>query len=205
VSLARAQVTLWTVLALGGYLVLASFNIGFAGFLQSAQGLATYHAFPGIPTSIAAVLGIATGSTMLSSLILSTKDKGPTLAIPGASQDLANRGTPFLGNQSSGLDKRASPALASMADIFMGEENADADTVDVSRLQNVMITITLVFGFFSLVAQMMSNISMMTMLSAHDAIFSQLPDPGASFTGLLAVSHATYLVSKAHDSQDHGP
>jgi hypothetical protein len=205
VSLARAQVTLWTIVALGGYLVLAMFNIGFAGFLQSGQALAAFHAFPSIPASIAGVLGIATGSTMLSSLILSTKDKGPNLTVQGAVQDLANRGAPFFGNQTSGLDKRPSPALASMADIFMGEENADADTVDVSRLQNVMITITLVFGFFALLVQMMSNIKMLTLLSAHDAIFSQLPDPGASFAWLLAVSHATYLVSKAHDSQDRGP
>jgi hypothetical protein len=206
VSLARAQVTLWTVVALGGYLVLSLFNVGFAGFLQSAQGLATYHSFPSIPASIAAVLGIATGSTMLSSLILSTKDdKGPDLTIEGAAQRLTNRGAPFFGNQSSGLDMRSSPALASMADIFMGEENADADTVDVSRLQNVMITITLVFGYLALLVQMMSNIKMTTLLSTHDAVFSQLPDPGASFAWLLAVSHATYLVGKAHDSQDHGP
>jgi hypothetical protein len=205
VSLARAQVTLWTVVALGGYLVLAMFNIGFTGFLQSAQALASYHAFPSIPGSIAAVLGIATGSTMLSSLILSTKDKGPNLTVQGAGQDLTNRGAPFFGNQTSGLDKQPSPALASMADIFMGEENADSDTVDVSRLQNVMITITLVFGFFALLVQMMSNIKMTTLLGAHDSIFSQLPDPGSSFAWLLAVSHATYLVSKAHDSQDHGP
>jgi len=190
--------------ALGGYLVLSMFNIGFAGFLQSAHTLATYHPFPGIPASIAAVLGIATGSTMLSSLILSTKDKGLDLTVQGTDKDLANRGAPFLGNQSSGLDKRPSPAFASMADIFMGEENAHADTVDVSRLQNVMITITQAFGYFALLVQLMSNIKMSTLLSAHDAIFSQLPDPGASFAWLLAVSHATYLVGKAYDSQDHG-
>jgi hypothetical protein len=200
VSLARAQVTLWTVVALGGYLVLAMFNIGFAAFLQSPEGLGVYHAFPSIPGSIAAALGIATGSTMASALILPTK-MGADLTIQGADQNLANRGAPFFGNRSSGLDTRDAPALASLADIFMGEENANANTVDVSRLQNVMITITLVFGFFSLLAEMMSNISMSTMLTAHGPIFSALPDPGASFTWLLAISHATYLLAKAHDPQ----
>jgi hypothetical protein len=201
VSLARAQVTLWTMVVLGGYLVLTMFNIGFAGILPSPEALTTYHAFPSIPASVAAALGIATASTMLSALILGTKDKGPEVDVAGDSQNAATRGAAFFGAQSSGLDKRPTPALASLADLFMGEENANADTVDVARLQNVLITITLVFAFFCLLLEWMSDIKMATMLSAHDAIFQSLPQLGATFTSLLAASHATYLVSKAHDAQ----
>jgi hypothetical protein len=201
VSLARAQVTLWTAVALSGYLILAMFNVGFAEILDAPRQLADYNAFPSIPGSIAAALGIATGSTMLSPLILNTKvdsADGPVFE----EQDLKKRGTPFFGNASSGLDTNDTPQLASIADIFMGEEEANADSVDVSRLQNVVITITLVMSFFYFLLEQMSNIKMAAMLSAANAIFDSLPPVGATFASLLAVSHATYLVAKSHD-KDH--
>jgi hypothetical protein len=208
VSLARVQVTLWTIVALAGYMVLTMFNIGFSGILPSSAELAAYQAFPLIPASIAAALGIATASPMVSALILPTKDTAgqeTQFTIAGSSADAASRarGVPFFGTASSGLEKRPSPALASMADIFMGEENANADTVDVARLQNVVITITLIGGFFSILTGMMSDISAVTLLGAKGPIFTSLPELGATFTSLLFVSHATYLVAKAYDP--HGP
>jgi hypothetical protein len=210
VSLSRAQVTLWTVVAFAGYTVLAMFNIGFGGILSSSADFASYQAFPLLPASIAAALGIAAASPMLSALILPTKDKaGPELqfAIAGGSGDgsLQARGLPFFGAASSGLDKRASPALASIADIFMGEETANAGTVDLSRLQNVVITIMLVTGFGSVLMGMMSDISAVAMLAAKGAIFPSLPELGTTFTSLLLVSHATYLVAKAFDAQGPRP
>jgi hypothetical protein len=83
----------------------------------------------------------------------------------------------------------------------MGEEKANADTVDVSRLQNVVITVTLVLGFFSYLVAMTSSINAATILSATREIFTSLPELGTTFTSLLLVSHATYLVAKAHDSR----
>jgi hypothetical protein len=204
VSLARAQVTLWTVVALAGYAAFALFNIGFAGIVSSAGDIAKFAAFPSIPASIAAALGIAVASPMISALILPTKDgagKDIDLAIRAGDADLRKRGMPFFGAESDGLDKRASPRLASLADIFMGEEKADADTVDVSRLQNVFVTITLVQGFFSLLLEMMNSITAETMLGAKGAIFTSLPELGATFTSLLFVSHVTYLTAKAHDTK----
>jgi hypothetical protein len=88
----------------------------------------------------------------------------------------------------------------------MGEEKADADTVDVSRLQNVVITLTLVLGYFCFLVQMMGHVLARDMLGAVNApIFGSLPDMGPTFASLLFVSHATYLVSKAHDSQSAKP
>jgi hypothetical protein len=204
VSLARAQVTLWTAVVLAGYSALALFNIGFAGIVTSADDMATkFAAFPAIPESIAAALGIAAASPMISALILPTKDTSEKsgVAIRGGGGDLRSRGVPFFGAESEGLEKRASPRLASIADIFMGEEKANADTVDVSRLQNVVITVTLVLGFFSYLVAMTSSINAATILSATREIFTSLPELGTTFTSLLLVSHATYLVAKAHDSR----
>ncbi len=208
VSLARAQVTLWTAVALAGYAAFALFNIGFAGIVSAAGDIAKFAAFPTIPASIAAALGIAAASPMISALILPTKDpagQSIDFSIRGGDADLRKRGAAFFGAESDGLDRRPSPSLASIADIFMGEEKANADTVDVSRLQNVVITVTLVLGFFSLLVQMMSSITATTMLGAKSAIFSTLPELGATFASLLFVSHATYLVSKAADAKSNEP
>jgi hypothetical protein len=142
---------------------------------------------------------------MLSALILSTKDPTGTnvdFEIRGGNSDPRKRGVPFFGGGSEGLDRRLSPELASIADIFMGEEKANANTVDVARLQNVVITITLVLGFFSLLVGMMNGITVSAMLGAKTAIFTSLPEVGATFTSLLLASHATYLVAKAHDAGD---
>ena len=133
-------------------------------------------------------------------MILPTKDKSePELQLRDAAADLRNRGAPFFGAGSSGLDKRETPLKASITDIFMGEENANKDTVDVARLQNVVITGTLALGFFSVLAGMMSAIDAQTLLGAKGPLFTSLPAMGATFTSLLGVSHATYLVSKAAD------
>ena len=82
----------------------------------------------------------------------------------------------------------------------MGEEKANADTVDVSRLQNVVITGTLVLGYFSVLIATMT-IDAAKVIGAKQAIFASLPDVNATFASLLLVSHATYLVSKAHDAR----
>lgn len=59
-------------------------------------------------------------------------------------------------------------------------------------------------GFFSLLIQMTGNITETAMLGAKGAVFTSLPELGARFTSLLFVSHATYLVAKAHDSKGLG-
>src|SRR5215472_2504218 len=207
VSLARAQVTLWTAVVLAGYAAFAMFNIGFAGIVSSAADMAKFAAFPSMPASIAAALGIAAVSPMISALILPTKDAAEKggIRIGAANGDLRRRGAPFFGAESEGLDKRPSPRVASIGDIFMGEEKANADTVDVSRLQNVVITVTLVLGFFSYLIEMMSGINATTLLGARGAVFTTLPELGTTFTSLLLASHATYLVAKAHDAQTPRP
>ena len=205
VSLARAQITLWTIVALAGYMTFAMFNVGFSDIVTSASEMSRYQAFPAIPASIAAALGIATTSTMLSALILPTKDRGGSpidIEVRGGDPgDLRKRGLPFFGAESEGLDRRPSPADASIADVFMGEEKANADTVDIARLQNVVITITLVLGFLLQLIGLSRSISVATMLDAKTAIFASLPEFNAAFTSLLLASHATYLVAKAHDAQ----
>jgi NhaP-type Na+/H+ and K+/H+ antiporter len=85
----------------------------------------------------------------------------------------------------------------------MGEENANNDTVDVARLQNVLISVMLVSSYLLFLIELMSGIRMEASLGASNAaLFKELPNLGVTFTSLLGVSHATYLVSKAHNGKD---
>lgn len=195
ISLARAQVTLWTVVALAGYAAFGLFRIGYGDF-----------EFPQIPASIAAALGISVVSPMISALILPKKNSANNdtgLRIIEGESDPRKRGTPFFGAQSDGLSTNESPQSASIADMFMGEEKVNADTVDVSRLQNVVITIVLVLGYFAALLEVTSTpaITMLASLEITNTPLGPLPDLGETFASLLFVSHATYLIAKAHDSR----
>jgi hypothetical protein len=100
VSLARAQVSLWTIVALGGFAATALYNVGIAGSV----------AFPQIPAAIAAALGIAFASPMISALILNSK----TFGSPDASTEQTNSLRINIAGQSTDgpndpLETRAAP------------------------------------------------------------------------------------------------
>jgi hypothetical protein len=192
VSLARAQVSLWTIVALGGFAATALYNVGLAGTV----------AFPQIPAAIAAALGIAFASPMISAVILNSK----TFGSPEASTEQANSLRINAAGQSTDLPKdpletRAAPLEASLADVFVGEHVSDAGNVDLSRLQNVVLTVTLVLGYLAMLVGQLSSITADTLLTG----IATLPDPGAAFTSVLLVSHATYLGTKAYNGSGKPP
>jgi hypothetical protein len=69
----------------------------------------------------------------------------------------------------------------------------------LSRLQNVLITISLVSAVFWQLVQSASNIPMNQTLAGTGPLITDLPGLGATFSALLFASHAAYLTSKAHD------
>ncbi|WP_342734446.1 hypothetical protein [Bradyrhizobium sp. B117] len=200
VSLARAQVTLWTIVALGGFATAALFNVGLGG-----PGT-----FPQIPASIAAALGIAFASPMISTLILNTKAFGmvgsPSDQIttiggrPKDSNDQADRGLLAVSSDSSAVEVRSDPTMASLADVFVGEHVADSGDVDISRLQNVVLTVTLVLGYFAMLVEQLRGLAPDVLLTG----IQSLPDPGGAFTSVLLISHATYLGTKAYKGSGKG-
>jgi hypothetical protein len=193
-SLARAQVTLWTIVALGGFATIALFNVGLGGETT----------FPKIPIAIAAALGIAFASPMLSALILDRQKLSndstlaPILSVgnkKAADTDFSDRALPGQDDDTSDtLESRASASQASITDLFVGEHISDKDQLDISRLQNVVLTATLVLGYFYGLVDQLSAIPTTTLLTG----FLSLPDPGAAFTSVLLVSHATYLSTKLY-------
>jgi hypothetical protein len=185
VSLARAQVTLWTIVALGGFAAVALYNVGLAGPV----------AFPKIPGTIAAALGIAFASPMISTLILNSKTFGsPDSASAQANSLRINISDQGADKPNDPLETRMAPSEASLADVFVGEHLSDAGNVDLSRLQNVVLTVTLVLGYLAILVGQLGSVTPDTLLTGIDA----LPDPGGAFTSVLLVSHATYLGTKAY-------
>ncbi|WP_374310548.1 hypothetical protein [Methylocella sp.] len=195
VSLARAQVTLWTVVALGGFATIALVNIGLGGAAT----------FPSMPWPVAAALGIAFASPMLSAVILKANPAGvaqsPQSLItsvfgfaPDTTDFSARTSVHEVSN--SALEARSDPMKASITDIFFGEQVGDADTVDLSRLQNVVLTVVLVMGYFAMLGAQLAAIGPVSLITG----VASLPDPGSSFTSVLLLSHATYLGTKAYNN-----
>jgi hypothetical protein len=193
ISLARMQVSLWTIVILGAYATVALFNSGMlAELIQAAQQngnqqplLETLVTFPTMSAATLAALGIA-------------------FASPDDSQakddSCVGRFIDRVKGDGSNLDVRDQPQKASLADLFLGETKDSKNLVDVSRLQNVLITLILVSGYATLLFDMVRDIAPETVvgaLNSSKSLFPALPNPGAVFTSLLAASHGTYLASKA--------
>jgi hypothetical protein len=92
------------------------------------------------------------------------------------------------------LEVRTNPTDASLADVFVGELVSESNQVDISRLQNVVLTVTLILGYFAMLVDRLRSIPAEYLLSG----MPHLPDPGAAFTSVLLISHATYPGTKAY-------
>ena len=205
ISLARMQVSLWTIVVLGAFAALALFNIGELGeatrnfYVLNVAAKELPQAFPTMPTMILAALGIATASPMISALIKGSNAPSIDVQDDAQAQDKSGIGRFIDPKASTNVAVNASAADASLVDLFTGETEADKDQIDVSRLQNVVITFILVCGYAALLIEFTRDISPETVaraLGAGASIFPSLPDPGGTFVTLLAASHATYLAVK---------
>jgi len=206
VSLARMQVSLWTIVVLGAYAALALFNIGQLAepirdfYVSHPVGSEIPQAFPDMPAMILAALGIAVASPMVSTLIKGYSG-GLNINLQDRAQVADQSGIGrFVNPLADGnLEARSGPAQASLADLFTGETESDKNEVDIARLQNVVLTFILVCSYAALLLGFAREIAPETIVKALEtnaALFPSLPDPGGTFTTLLAASHATYLVAK---------
>ncbi|NUU41566.1 hypothetical protein [Tardiphaga robiniae] len=207
-SLALAQVTFWTILILTSVMAIAIFNGGLVSELvryfakaTSFPDAAVKGFFPYIPEGIWAVLGISFGTTAVSVLFKSIKgdvsDSSPSAIAEGRSQQIGGVG--FLKSPIAGAD----PAhRGSIADWFLGEEEANKDKIDISRVQMVLITAGLLVTYGNAIFAAVRDLAPQEIILAIQNVqilISTLPPVGASMAIMLAVSHATYLLSKAAD------
>ena len=178
ISLSRFQLTVWTTLILGTLVASAIGNI-LAG-AKSPLSIA-------VPQQIWLVLGISTTSLVGSPLLQAPKaDRPPN----GAQLELMASQIPnatVLPDYTGLLVSKSSPADASWADLFKGNEVGNFTYLDLAKVQMFFFTLVLVAAYGVAVAHM---------LLAGGTI-SSLPDFDPSMTALLAISHGGYLVNKA--------
>lgn len=188
-SLSSVQQILWTILVVSGITILAIFNIALsANYTDTAK--VVY--FPSLGFELWAALGLTTGlSPYISKRITSKKN---------------NLGDENFENLEVRQDKNdvtgqlVSNQVAKWTDIFTDEKQENSNTVDISRLQHLVITGLLWGGYFILLAEYVSNINATVIfysLLKEQSVFTMMPPVDETFIGLMALSHAGYLGFKA--------
>jgi hypothetical protein len=194
-SLSSAQISLWTIMVLAPFAAITLLeNALLAPELRLSQILSFS---PEIPGLLFALMGITFTSTVIAKYILAVKN---------ASADYAGdtgivRGGKLIA-PSAGLVKNDAPQQAAIMDFFFGEEQGEKDKLDISRFQNVLITLVLVVSYGVALAEMMGGVGPAEVLGAlatPQPLFPQLPTVTGSFLALLLVSHAAYLLAKASE------
>jgi hypothetical protein len=102
------------------------------------------------------------------------------------------------------LATRASPDKASLADLFMGESEADQGRVGISRRQHLLITLLLLATYVILLLEYVREIGGQQIAQAvgkASPIFAAIPPVDPTFVALLAVNHAAYLGFKTIPKQ----
>src|SRR5262245_50252379 len=126
-SLARFQWLLWFLVLFSGYFTGAVWDVAYGGDL------------PALEPDLFGVIGITTGSAVISNILVDTKKRERAPPLPAGSPPA--RGL---------VDVNTNPAQAAWEDLYLGEEVANRMTVDASRLQKVIITILLVIVYMQM-------------------------------------------------------
>ena len=173
-SLARMQWVAWMIVLLGAYFVEAVWNVAHSRSLPEMQ----IHLF--------GLLGIISGSSVVSSLIVDAKMRSPEPS--GQPQAVQPRAAGDHPGQKGSMDINYKVAEASWADLYLGEEVANRYVVDVSRLQKLIVTVLLVLAYLIYLWKAFSP-----SLSGE----LEMPAVNTTFLSLLGISHGAYLASKA--------
>jgi hypothetical protein len=182
-SLSRLQMVGWTVLVVTALLTAAMWNLWDVLPGGTNPGLGVR-----IPGDLVIAMGIASFTTAATPAVLSFKRDLPAPAeqaaltaerlSPGSPEDVVLKGQVVGRRDQDG---------AGWLDVLRGDEVANAATMDLSKVQQLLISTVLIGLYF---------VWTCTAFSRAGAI-AELPDAGGHFVELLAVSHAGYLGFKA--------
>jgi hypothetical protein len=159
-ALSRLQMLAWTLLILSALITAAASNL--------AAGSGTDALSIDMQNELLAAMGIAAVSLTASPALLSIKDRDPN------SQMAAN----------------ADPAQASWLEMFRGDEAADQNIPDLSKIQQFLITLALVGAYGVAIGNKFHALP-------AGALFTAFPTLGEKVVWLLGISHASYLTYKA--------
>lgn len=198
-SLSGVQQILWLILLFGGITILSIFNIALlADYARTAlqygtlpQDSSLLQFFPEMDIELWAAIGI----TVLASPLISKKIANKRDSTDGNFEDLEVRQ-----DKNDATGQSFSNHEANWTDIFTDEKQENSNTVDISRLQHLVITGLLLGGYFILLAEYVSNINATAIFFAlitGQSVFTEMPPIDPTFIGLMAISHTGYLAFKA--------
>jgi hypothetical protein len=140
-----------------------------SGYLAAVLANAALHEsgplLVGVPPALWAAMGVSTASFVSAPFVLHQRKK-----------------------QGGKMARNASPADARWRDMVTGDEQDMVGSVDIAKLQMVLVTIILVLAY---------GIVLGYALYTGQGKITSLPKVNDAFTILLAVSHGGYLVRKA--------
>lgn len=184
ISLSRLQWVAWFIVLLGAYYAAAVWN---------ARWVGAGH-FPQMQADLWALLGIVSGSAVASNLIVDNKKSKNGQSQAGQPAAATPAPVPGQPDQVGSIDRNVTPAEASWADLFLGEEVANRDVVDISRLQKLFVTVLLLVTYIRLLWVAFGG-----WWGANGYDMPNVSDQqnGQGFLWLLGISHAAYLAYKA--------
>lgn len=177
ISLSKLQVTAWTVLIIAGLITAAAIRL----YNGATDPLGIV-----IGPDLLIVMGMSAASMVATPAILSLKTSEP--ATVNELLDAAQVGNVAAVGRVHG---RPSPAQASWADIFRGDEVANANAPDLGKIQQLLIT-GLLLTYYAIQLGRMCWFG-----DEGEHSLNALPTFDESMVWLLGISHAGYLGYKA--------
>lgn len=181
-SLARFQMSVWTLVLVSAYLTAAFYNI----YIGVDEPLAI-----GVPQELWLAMGISTTSLVGSPLVLAPKkDKTPDgQALTATRTQLGLQSQPSGDTNQGQLLGNSSPQMAFWSDMVTGDETSNGAHVDLAKVQMLFFTIAIVAAYaFAL---------WRTFKFAQPDGITDFPALDDSTIALLGISHAGYLINKA--------
>lgn len=187
-SLSKLQMALWTIVVLAAVLVFAKIRLlGVFGHVADPLQFT-------IPGDLLAAMGISAFTAAATPAILALKSsQSATSGEVNAAQQRVADGIGGKAQNTCATGRavgRVSQESASWLDMVTGDETSNAGIVDLSKVQQLLITILLLGTYISMLIRVLA-----TATKADD--LAGLPNLSQYFVGLLAVSHAGYLAYKA--------
>ena len=181
ISLSRLQLAMWTILFVDTFFVIYVWNIGHTTLDTSAASGVLERALDfRVPPAVWLLMGISGVSAAATPAILSAKPLPANNSPPPAPSDPSK----YLDGL---VVKRRSGQRPEWFDVLLGDEAGNADTIDVSKLQQLFLSLVAIAAYGFAIAR--------TLVPA--GVVTSLPDMSSGFLGLIGASHATYLAYKS--------
>jgi len=188
VSLSKFQMSAWTVIVFASLITAAAVNIAGWGELTVPvrDPAMAYPLDIQISETVWAAVGLA-GFTMVGTPLLLSRKMAGEPQEADITRTASALGMDAAQISSAGLVfGRSDVADASWLDIFRGDEVSNAGTIDLSKVQNFLITLLLLAAY---------SADMLRLLGTKAAI-AGLPDFSEGMLVLMTISHGAYLSFK---------